>query len=167
MRDSRDNKDDKSKEAIKRSYVNLESSFSPSLLSQSFAGKVQNQTFCEPYNAVMPNDQTLNEHSILSIENMLDTSTAKSGKSARRSRKDRSGYRGTPTPNITRKAVTPHMASSMTMIKAKSQMAQPGVSPNVRQMPGSDAISLELNIKGMTEPNRAIPNEDSGYNQHS
>ena len=30
------------------------------------------------------------------------------------------------------------------------------VSPNVRIIPGSDAISLELNIKGMTEPNRDL-----------
>ena len=28
-------------------------------------------------------------------------------------------------------------------------------------MPGSDAISLELNIKGMTEPNKYIPPEES------
>lgn len=29
-----------------------------------------------------------------------------------------------------------------------------GVSPNVRMIPGSDTISLELNVKGMTEPNK-------------
>ena len=28
--------------------------------------------------------------------------------------------------------------------------------PNVRVMPGSDAISLELSIKGMTEPNKTM-----------
>ena len=33
-------------------------------------------------------------------------------------------------------------------------MTETGISPNVRMMPGSDAISLELDIKGMTEPNR-------------
>ena len=35
-----------------------------------------------------------------------------------------------------------------------------GVSPNVRIMPGSDAISLELDIKGMTEPNKYIEVSD-------
>ena len=35
-----------------------------------------------------------------------------------------------------------------------------GVSPNVRIMPGSDAISLELDIKGMTEPNKHIEVSD-------
>jgi len=34
------------------------------------------------------------------------------------------------------------------------------VGPNVRQMPGSDVISLELNIKGMTEPNKHIEQEE-------
>lgn len=33
-------------------------------------------------------------------------------------------------------------------------------SPNVRMMPGGDAISLELNIKGMTEPNQNFKDID-------
>ena len=34
---SKERLEEKSKEAVKRSYINLESSFSPSILSQSFA----------------------------------------------------------------------------------------------------------------------------------
>ena len=44
------------------------------------------------------------------------------------------------------------------------------VSPNVRIIPGSDAISLELNIKGMTEPNRdlvEVQGEDGDKTQAS
>jgi len=33
--------------------------------------------------------------------------------------------------------------------------------PVVRMMPGSDVVSLELNVKGMTEPNKNFFEEES------
>ena len=50
-----------------------------------------------------------------------------------------------------RNAVTPHLIYSGGEVPKES-----AISPSVRMMPGSDAISLELNIKGMTEPNKHI-----------
>ena len=86
---------------------------------------------------------------------MMDVQTNKSGKSGlgtRRSRKDRSGYRAVGSRN----AVTPHILSSL----QGQNSLKADMNPCVRQMPGSDVISLELNIKGMTEPNRVLPCED-------
>ena len=65
-----------------------------------------------------------------------------SGGGTRRSRKDRSKNK------TGRNAITPHIISGMKML------GDAGVSPNVRMIPGSDTISLELNVKGMTEPNK-------------
>ena len=91
---------------------------------------------------------------------MLETQTNKSasklsGGTTRRSRKDRSGVRTKPGRN----AVTPHVFCSL-----KGQQSMPtgttnDVSPLARMIPGSDTISLELDIKGMNKPNKPF-NED-------
>ena len=102
--------------------------------------------------------------SIVSIGN-TETETQKSnnGAGTRRSRKDRSGGFRVPTKNgsylANRQATTPHVITSLQAQKSALD------GPSVRKMPGSDAISLELNIKGMTEPNKVHPQEE--YNEEA
>lgn len=76
----------------------------------------------------------------------------------RRSRVDRSKgksclNRSGLSNNNGRNAVTPsaicHIAPQ-TSVTAVTDVA----GPNVRILPGSDAISLELNVKGMSAPNK-------------
>jgi len=99
-------------------------------------------------------EHLLDEHSFASLENMIETQTERSKNSCRRSRKDRSHVGGYGERN----AVTPHL-----IYNGKEDIKEFGFSPNVRRMPGTDVLSLELNIKGMTEPNKYIEfQEESG-----
>ena len=104
----------------------------------------------------------LEERSFASLENLAETQTEKSANFSvsrnscgRRSRKDRS--KGNNSRLGGRNAITPHILSNL-----KQGEAVPHDGPSVRMMPGSDAISLELNIQGMTEPNKKFEaNDDS------
>ena len=104
----------------------------------------------------------LEERSFTSLEHLAETQTEKSANFSvsrnscgRRSRKDRS--KGNNSRLGGRNAVTPHLLCN---IKQSEEVPQDG--PSVRMIPGSDAISLELNIQGMTEPNKKFEaNEDS------
>ena len=85
---------------------------------------------------------------------MVETQTNKSGNGSklsggtRRSRKDRSGIRGTG-----RQALTPHVYCSL---KGQNSLTAMDISPQVRMLPGSDTISLELNVGGLTAPARDL-----------
>mmetsp|Transcript_16930 Transcript_16930/g.21423 ORF Transcript_16930/g.21423 Transcript_16930/m.21423 type:complete len:112 (-) Transcript_16930:3046-3381(-) len=101
--------------------------------------------------AYQEHPQMLDERSFTSLENLAETYTEKSANFSisrnscgRRSRKDRS--KGNNSRTAGRNAITPHVICDL-----KPAIEQ---APNVRMMPGSDAISLELNILGMTEPNK-------------
>ena len=96
------------------------------------------------------------ERSFTSIEQMIESQTEcgnmskYSGGTTRRSRKDRSKNKA-----ASRNAITPHALCDPTAQNSLIIMAEESTtSPNVRLMPGGDAISLELNIKGMNEPNK-------------
>ena len=100
----------KEPDSVKKAVVNLEtnSDLSPSIMSHSFLGKELQQTFCEHYQDAKQEMLAREHSSFLSIgEQELEAQTNKSGKSTRRSRKDRSGTgRG-------RNAVTPHLLCSL------------------------------------------------------
>lgn len=94
-------------------------------------------------------NQCADDRSFISAEGCArtdkDCSKLSSG-GGRRSRKERS--KGKPG----RSAITPH---GTTLNGQNSLSTCPtDAAARVRMLPGSDSISLELNIKGMTEPNR-------------
>ena len=111
----------------------------------------QNESFCEqPYREAPVANPCADDRSTISGEGCAQTdkdcSKLSSG-GGRRSRKERS--KGKPG----RSAVTPH--GLCTLYGQNSLTSCPAdAAARVRMLPGSDTISLELNIKGMTEPNR-------------
>jgi len=99
----------------------------------------------------------LDEQSFASIEGLLETQTQRSGdiskcSGGRRSRKERSSIKAQKSKESFRKAITPHVLCQLTS-QNPSSMA--------RLMPGSEAISLELNIKGMNKPLNAVDMDHS------
>ena len=149
--------------AVKRAVANLDSGeelSSESLPQHMAIGQLQrpngiptqhgNRTFGEqPYHEA---SVIIDEKSFASIEQMVETQTNKSGNGSklsggtRRSRKDRSGIRGTG-----RQALTPHVYCTL-----NGQNSLIDVSPQARLLPGSDTISLELNVAGLTAPTRDL-----------
>ena len=97
-------------------------------------------------------NQCADDRSFISAEGCArtdkDCSKLSSG-GGRRSRKERS--KGKPG----RSAVTPHGLCTLNGQNSLSSCPADAAA-RVRMLPGSDSISLELNIKGMTEPNREL-----------
>ena len=142
------------KSAVKRAVVNLESD------NEAIELQSPQMLICPTMTSgIVYGDQNLfDEHSFASIEGLIEGQTelsanlSKMSGGGRRSRKDRSGAKY--NSRGTRNSITPTV-----LMQLKSQR-ELDVSPSVRMMPGSDAISLELNIKGMTEPNKEHETEE-------
>lgn len=152
---------------VKHSYVNLESE-QESLLSCSapFKPEVSRRVTTQAAPAYEPS------HHGLSIEQMVETTTTKSslskmsGTATRRSRQERSNVKTGPKrasyPKGTGVSAARKTPQPVTVAAQRLSLHPPlvsqktDVSPLARVFPGSEAISLELNVQGMTEPNKTI-----------